>query len=71
MDKELLRVVIIAAGLFVVMGMLAWHFFKSRKSSQEMSFLDDLEIKNNISDSLVLHPERDDFDIEPKKPSRY
>ncbi len=71
MDKELLRVVIIAAGLFVVMGMLAWHFFKNRKSAQDMDFLDDLEITSNISESLMLHPERDDFDIAPKKSSRY
>lgn len=71
MDKELLRVVIIAAGLFVVMGMLAWHFFKNRRSSQDMGFLDDLEITSNISESLMLHPERDDFDIAPKKSPRY
>jgi len=71
MDKELLRVVIIAAGLFVVMGMLAWHFFKNRKSAQDMDFLDDLEITSNISESLMLHPERDDFEIAPKKSPRY
>ncbi len=71
MDKELLRVVIIAAGLFVIMGMLAWHFFKNRRSAQEMGFLDDPEIKSNISESLMLHPELDDFDITPKKSPRY
>lgn len=71
MDKELLRVVIIAAGLVVIMGMLAWHFFKNRKSSPDMDFLGDLEVTGNISDSLALHPERDDFDIERKKTTRY
>ena len=30
MDKELLRVVIIAVGLLVIVGMLGWHFFKNK-----------------------------------------
>ena len=36
MDKELLRVVIIATGLLVIVGMLAWHFLKNK--NQEKSF---------------------------------
>ncbi|TAL46194.1 MAG: cell division protein [Methylovulum sp.] len=62
MDKELLRVVIIATGLLVIMGMLAWHFFKNKKFSQDMGFFSD-QVFGNINESLVVHNEHDDFDI--------
>ncbi|TSA41926.1 MAG: cell division protein [Methylococcaceae bacterium] len=38
MDKELLRVVIIAVGLLVVVGMLGWHFFKNKNLLGSASF---------------------------------
>jgi len=38
MDKELLRVVIIAVGLLVIVGMLGWHFFKNKNLLGSASF---------------------------------
>lgn len=72
MDKELLRVVIIATGLVVIVGMLAWHFLKNKKFSQNMGFFADQEFTGNINESLVVHNEHDDFDVVPvKKSARY
>lgn len=71
MDKELLRVVIIATGLVVIMGMLAWHFIKHKKSSRDMNFFDEEEILGNIKESLATHPEHDDFGIVSKKPAGF
>lgn len=71
MDKELLRVVIIATGLLVIIGMLAWHFFKNRKFSSGSGLFGNLSIGGKIDESLIIHNEHDDFDIEPKKPKRY
>ncbi|MDO9107080.1 MAG: cell division protein ZipA C-terminal FtsZ-binding domain-containing protein [Methylovulum sp.] len=65
MDKELLRVVIIATGLLVIMGMLAWHFLKNKKFSQDLDFFADQEFTGNINESLVVHHEHDDFDVAP------
>lgn len=45
MDKELLRVVIIATGLVVIMGMLLWTFIKNRNSEQDGNLLDNLGFK--------------------------
>jgi len=69
MDKELLRVVIIATGLIIIVGMLAWHFLKNKKFSQDMGFFADQEITGNINESLVVHNEHDDFDVVPVKKS--
>lgn len=68
MDKELLRIVIIATGLLVILGMILWHYIKNRDLDD-----DDSEIKhekvigssNQLDDTLKLHTERDDFDIIP------
>ena len=68
MDKELLRIVIIATGFLVMLGMILWSFLKNRKASIE---LDDIEHEavigssGAIDDSLRLHTERDDFDVVP------
>jgi|GEM_PF-127451 len=66
MDKELLRVVIIASGLIIILSMLAWHFFKNKKSFQGTMFFGNLDIKGKINEALVVHTENDDFDIIPK-----
>jgi cell division protein ZipA len=66
MDKELLRVVIIAFGLIIIVGMLAWHFFRNKKSFQDMMFFGNQELKGKIDESIVVHGDNDEFDIVPK-----
>ncbi|MEI6334032.1 MAG: cell division protein ZipA C-terminal FtsZ-binding domain-containing protein [Methylococcaceae bacterium] len=41
MDKELLRIVIIATGLMITIGMLTWSYLRNKKSQEGMDFLDD------------------------------
>jgi len=67
MDKELLRIVIIATGLVVIVGILIWGFIKGKKSRREAGLYDDDII---IDDSLVVHTGDDDFDIVPLGPAR-
>ncbi len=62
MDKEILRIVIIATGLVVVVGMLAWAFIKDKKAREDMEFYDD---ENDYDDESVEVDPRDDFDIIP------
>jgi cell division protein ZipA len=71
MDKELLRVVIIAVGLIVVVGMLARHFLKNKKSFQDMMFFghqerQQPEFKGKINEAIVVHTENDDFEVSHK-----
>lgn len=70
MDKELLRIVIIATGLVVIVGMLLWTFIKGRSSRRDLGFYDDDEIIGNIDESLIVHNDDDDFDIVPLGPAR-
>jgi cell division protein ZipA len=55
MDKELLRIVIIAAGLIVIIGMLFWAYLKSRKTNDRREW---------YGESVPANHE-DDFDEEP------
>ena len=71
MDKELLRVVIIATGLMVMVGMLLWSYLKNKKASEDMDFFDDQEFMGEINESLVVHTDNDDFDVVPVKSSRH
>jgi cell division protein ZipA len=66
MDKELLRVVIIASGLIIIVGMLAWHFFRNKKSFQDMMFFGNQDYKGKIDPAIVVSGENDDFDVVPK-----
>lgn len=62
MDKEILRVVIIATGIIVVIGMLAWAYIKDKKAREDLEFYDDND------GSLKTESPRgvgDDFDIAP------
>jgi cell division protein ZipA len=67
MDKEILRIVIIATGMVVVIGMLVWAYIKDKKAQEEMELYDDegdyedesLEIDGFEDDA------KDDFDIAP------
>ena len=45
MDKELLRIVIIATGLIIIMGMLTWSYLKNKKSQEDLDSYDDQEFK--------------------------
>ncbi len=55
MDKEILRIVIIATGMVVVIGMLVMAYIKDKKAQQDMDYYDD----NDLTDT------RDDFDVIP------
>ncbi|MDP1773169.1 MAG: cell division protein ZipA C-terminal FtsZ-binding domain-containing protein [Methylobacter sp.] len=60
MDKEILRIVIIATGMVVVVGMLVWAYIKDKKAREDMDFYDD----NDYADDIPRDT-RDDFDIIP------
>ena len=54
MDKELLRIVIIATGLIIIMGMLTWSYLRNKKSEEDMDFYDDLEFKGQRNNPLTI-----------------
>ena len=54
MDKELLRIVIIATGLMIIMGMLTWSYLKNKKSEEDMDFYDDEEFSSQRNKPLAL-----------------
>ncbi len=64
MDKDLLRMVIIAIGAVVILSMVLWSLFKNGKKSRNM-FENDKGVLDNIDPNLVVHTEDDDFDIVP------
>ena len=63
MDKELLRIVIIATGLIIIMGMLTWSYLKNKKSQEDMDFYDDQEFKGQRNNPLTIDDEK--IDSEP------
>ncbi|MEQ1546011.1 cell division protein ZipA C-terminal FtsZ-binding domain-containing protein [Methyloglobulus sp.] len=69
MDKELLRIVIIATGLLIIIGMILWSYIKGRSSEQDPDeFENEQAIGSSpaaIDPSLKIHHERDEFDIIP------
>lgn len=62
MDKEILRIVIIATGMVVVIGMLIMAYIKDKKAQEEMDFYDDDDDDAVAVDSLGG---KDDFDLAP------
>ncbi|GAB4254331.1 MAG: hypothetical protein Kow0065_01250 [Methylomicrobium sp.] len=66
MDKDILRLVIIAMGFIVILAMLLWSYWKGRKARREGFYFGDRDSVGNIDPSLALHPEHDDFDVMPK-----
>ncbi|MGZ4979488.1 MAG: cell division protein ZipA C-terminal FtsZ-binding domain-containing protein [Methylobacter sp.] len=62
MDKEILRIVIIATGMLVVIGMLVWAYIKDKKAREDMDFYDDAGDHSLTSDAPDI---KDDFDIAP------
>ena len=65
MDKDLLRIVIIAIGGIVIVGMVLWSFFKNKNTKRGIDFYDRGNPLENIDESLILNTEHDDFDIVP------
>jgi cell division protein ZipA len=69
MDKELLRIVIIATGLLVIIGMILWGYIKGRSTEQDPDEFENEQVIGSspaaIDPSLKIHPERDEFDIIP------
>lgn len=63
MDKEILRIVIIATGMVVVIGMLIWAFIKDKKAREDMEFYDDNADESLAPESFI--DSSDDFDITP------
>jgi cell division protein ZipA len=70
MDKELLRIVIIAVGASVILLMLVWGLFKSKKERREINFYDDHDPFDNIDSRLVMNINDDDFDIVSLQPEK-
>jgi cell division protein ZipA len=62
MDKEILRIVIIATGLVVVIGMLVWAYIKDKNAQDELEFYDDYGNESKLTDPNDLN---DDLDIAP------
>lgn len=60
MDKELLRIVIIATGLLIIMGMLAWSYIKNKKSQEEMDFYDEQKFRSHRNNPLPIADEKMD-----------
>ena len=67
MDKELLRVVIIATGLLVIIGMLIWHFIKNRNFAETSGFFSEQEYSGDINDTLAAQADHDDYEVVPLK----
>jgi cell division protein ZipA len=68
MDKELLRIVIIATGLLVIVGMVLWSYLRTRRQEDELDNLQHEQVigsGGNIDESLRIHHEHDEFDIIP------
>lgn len=68
MDKELLRIVIIATGFLVIISMILWSYLKNRKQEDEFDNIQHEKVigsAGNIDESLRIHHEHDDFDIIP------
>ncbi|NOQ63717.1 MAG: cell division protein [Methyloprofundus sp.] len=67
MDKELLRIVIIAVGAVLILGMILWSILSSRSKGRKIDFYDKKDPLENIDPSLVVNTDDDDFDIVPLK----
>jgi len=65
MDKDLLRIVIIAVGTVVILAMIIWGILSSRSKRKNINFYDDRDPLENIDPHLIVNTEDDDFDIVP------
>jgi len=67
MDKEILRIVIIATGLLIVVGMLTWAYFKNQRLQEQWDAEDELAFNEDFepsSDKDELYD--DEKDVEPE-----
>jgi len=62
-DKDLIRIVIIAVGASIILAMLIGGLIKSKKKSGKMSFYDKKRPLDKIDESLIIKTEDDEFDI--------
>ncbi len=75
MDKEILRIVIIATGLIIVSLMLTWGYLKDRKAQREMDFDEDDQDAQKVSDDsstmrdMSANSRDDEVYIEPLGPA--
>ncbi|MDD1607919.1 MAG: cell division protein ZipA C-terminal FtsZ-binding domain-containing protein [Methylococcaceae bacterium] len=75
MDKEILRIVIIATGLIIVILMLTWGYLKDRKAQREMDFDEDDQDAQKVSDDssnmrdISANSSDDEVYIEPLGPA--
>jgi cell division protein ZipA len=67
MDKEILRIVIIATGMVVVIGMLVWAYIKDKKAQKDMEYYDD-DASDYDDDSIS--DSSDDFDVVPVREAK-
>jgi cell division protein ZipA len=68
MDKELLRIVIIATGFLVIIAMILWSYLKNRDASDNFDEIENEKVigsSGKIDDTLKIHSEHDEFDIIP------
>lgn len=66
MDKEILRIVIIATGMVVIIGMLIVAYIKDKKAQEDMDFYDDADAEDDEALAIdSLTGGEDDFDIAP------
>ena len=65
MDKDLLRIVIIAIGGIVILGMILWSVIRNKRPQRSFDFYDDGNPFDNVDSSLVINTENDDFDVVP------
>ena len=65
MDKDLLRIVIIATGSVVILGIIFWSAYKNRRPRRHIDFYDKGNPLDNIDSSLILNTDNDEFDVVP------
>ncbi|WAK03551.1 cell division protein ZipA C-terminal FtsZ-binding domain-containing protein [Methylobacter sp. YRD-M1] len=63
MDKEILRIVIIATGLLVIIGMLLWAYVRNRKAQHDMGGYEGEDILKGADEALAFQEDDDDFDV--------
>ena len=65
MDKDLLRMVIIAIGCIAILGMVLWNAYNNKRARRDIDFYDKGNPLDKIDKSLIVNTDNDDFDIVP------